>query len=436
MIITVYLSPCQRKNHNDKLFALRDIEKVEYQISIILKDRIELKILHLISSVAPVFGGTSSACIDMAEATAKLGHKVSIYSTNMAGKQDLDVPLDTTIIKNNVEYKYFQVNTPRFWKPSISMAKALKNNIPNFDLVQIHALYLFQNFIGGHYCRKFNIPYIVTPHGSLDPFLYKRHRWRKSLIEVLYDNNNLRKASAIHFTTEEEKLLAEKHCFGTTSIIVPNGLDTTVYDRLPPKGTFQKLYPETKGKQIILFFSRLSFKKGLDILAPAFINLAKQNKSYHLVLAGPDNEGLGDWVKQQVKDAGISVDGNDKRVTVTGMLKDEAKLSALNDASLFILPSYTENFGIAVIEAMLCGLPVIISDKVNIWRDVKTDNAGLVGPCDIDWFTDNIKKLLADKELCSKMGDAGIKSVKKRYDWNKIALQLESEYKKILASKE
>jgi len=386
----------------------------------------------LISSLAPRFGGPSKACVEMAEATVRLGHEVSIYSTNMDGDNDLDVPLRRETIKNGVKYKYFQVNSPRFWKPSISMAKALNNDIPSFDLVHIHSLYLFHNLVGGYYCRKHDIPYIARPHGTLDPFLYKRHRWRKILVEKLFENRNLKNASAIHFTTEEEKLLAEKHCFGTPRFIVPNGLDTTMYDKLPVKGTFQKLYPETLGKQIILFFSRLNFKKGLDILAPAFARLAKENKKLHLVLAGPDNEGLGDWVKKVISDAQLPVEGAEKCVTITGMLSGENKLAALNDANLFVLPSYTENFGIAVIEAMLCGLPVIISDKVNIWRDVENDNAGLVGPCDREWFTANIRKLLADKNTCLTMGKAGIKSVKSRYDWNKIAVKLEGEYEKII----
>lgn len=391
-----------------------------------------MKILHLISSIAPVFGGTSSACIDMAEATAKIGHKVSIYSTNMAGTQDLDVPLDTTTIKNKVEYKYFQVNNPRFWKPSISMAKALNSDIPNYDLVHIHALYLFQNLIGGLFCRKYNIPYVITPHGSLDPFMYKRHRWRKKLIEIAYDNRNMKNASAIHFTTEEERQLAQKHCFNTPSFIIPNGLDTSIYNKLPPKGTFQTLYPETLGKKIILFFGRLNFKKGIDILTPAFIKLAKNNKNYHLVLAGPDHDGLGNWITNQFQKSKLATTGKNTQLTITGMLKGKDKLAVLNDANLFVLPSYTENFGISVIEAMLCGLPVIISDKVNIWREVQTDNAGLVGPCDINWFANSIHNLLSDEKLCSQMGKAGIISVKNRYDWSKVAVNLEEEYLNIL----
>lgn len=388
--------------------------------------------MHLISSLATRFGGPSKACVEMAEATAKLGHDVTIYTTNIDGTNDLNVPTDKFIRRNGVTYKYFQVNSPRFWRPSLSMAKALKNDIPKFDLVHMHSLYLFHNLVGGYYCRKYNTPYIIRIHGTLDPFLYNRHRWRKTIIERLYENKNLKHASAIHYTTQEEKILAETHCFASPGIVVPNGLDISMYNALPKKGMFRELYPETIGKQIILFFSRLNFKKGLDILTPAFIELAKQNKDYHLVLAGPDNEGLGNWVKEQIKNAGLAIYGKNTRVTITGMLTGKKKLAVLNDANVFALPSYSENFGIAVIEAMLCGLPVIISNKVNIWRDIKEDNAGLIGPCDVKWFRNSIKKLLADKALCNKLSKAGIQSVKKRYDWNKIAISLSKHYQNIV----
>lgn len=393
-----------------------------------------MKILHLMASLARQFGGPSKACFEMANALAQRGHKISLFTTNMDGSYDMTISDLGHNIHSEVDIRLFQVNWPRFWKPSIGMAAALKREIQNFDVVHIHSLYLFHNLVGGYYCRKYGVPYIIRPHGTLDPFLYKRHRFRKKIMEMLFENRNLKNADAIHFTTKEEMELAKPYIFGAPGIVIPNGLHPSEYSELPPKGSFRKKHPETAGKKLVLFFSRINFKKGLDILTPAFIKLAKKQNDFHLVLVGPDDSNLLPEIVRQLQQAGLSTEGPQSRITITGMLLGNDKLAALNDADVFVLPSYSENFGIAVIEAMICGLPVIISDKVNIWREVVEDGAGIAGPCNINWFADTIESLLKQPEKQHEMGVAGIASVKKRYDWKQIAIQLENEYLRIINS--
>jgi glycosyltransferase involved in cell wall biosynthesis len=223
-------------------------------------------------------------------------------------------------------------------------------------------------------------------------------------------------------------LLAENCTAFSHGIIIPNGLNPNNYQILPPKGSFRKSHPETSLKKLILFLGRISFKKGLDILIPAFIRLSMKHPDYNLVVSGPDNEGIVERIIFELQQAGLPTEGPNSRITITGMISGDEKLAALNDADVFVLPSYSENFGIAVIEAMICGLPVIISDKVNIWREVVTDKAGIAGPCDINWFADAIESLLEQPEKRHEMGLAGIASVKKRYDWKNIAIQLENAY--------
>ncbi|MBU1109747.1 MAG: glycosyltransferase [Candidatus Riflebacteria bacterium] len=391
-----------------------------------------MKILHLISSLASRFGGPSKACIEMADAVNKLGHEVSIYSTTMDGKNDLSKADFCDKLSEKIDLQLFQVNWPRFWIPSLSMARALKKKIKEFDIVHIHSLYLFHNLVGAYYCRTFCIPYIIRPHGTLDPFLYKRHRFRKALFEILFENRNLKNADAIHFTTTDEMELAKPHTFEAPGIVIPNGLHLEEYEVLPDKGYFRAKYPETIGKKLILFFSRINFKKGLDILIPAFIKLARKHPDYHLVLVGPDDSNLTPGIKKELLQAGLALEGPYQRTTFTGMLSGKDKLAVLNDSDVFVLPSYSENFGIAVIEAMICKLPVIISDKVNIWREVVEDGAGLAGPCLVEWFSEAIERLLNNPEQCAAMGQAGQKSVKNRYSWDQIAIQLENAYTTII----
>ncbi len=359
---------------------------------------------------------------------ASVGHTVSIYTSNQSGPSELNVPTDQPVFKDRVEIRYFPIQHPRFWGFSIPLARALHKVISEVDIVHIHSLYLFHDIVASHYCRKYSVPYLIRPHGTLDPFLYRRHRLRKSIVELFFENRNIRKASAIHFTTEQEEKLAKQYTFETPGIVVPNGLYLEEYEKLPKVGSFRSQYPETIGKSIILFFGRLNFKKGLNILVQAFSQVAKKRDDVNLILAGPDNEGYGKKIRSWLRSERVL-----DRATFTGMLTGEDKLSVLHDADVFVLPSYTENFGISVVEAMACGLPVIISDKVNIWREVAESGAGKVAPCDPDRFAEIILDLLDNPEMAKQMGRKGKALVKKRFQWSKIALALEDAYRSIIS---
>jgi len=364
----------------------------------------------------------------MARAVASLGHNVSIYTTNQDGPVELYVPVGQPVFKDGVEIQHFPVQHPRFWSFSIPLALALRETIRDYDIVHIHSLYLFHNMVAAHYCRKYNLPYLIRPHGTLDPFIYKRHRMRKSIMECVFENRNIKSATAVHFATEEEKILATPYIFKTNSFVVPNGLDFQEYENLPVPGTFRIQYPETLDKKIILFFGRINFKKGLDILVRSFAKIAKRVDDVHLVITGPDNEGFGNKVRSWLAKEGVS-----DRVTFTGMLLGGKKLAVLRDADIFVLPSYTENFGISVIEAMACGLPVVISDKVNIWREIQDSGSGKIVPCDLNRFAEAISDLLKDMKTAKQMGDKGKLLVKERFQWATVALALEDIYRSIIS---
>lgn len=387
-----------------------------------------MKILHVIANLAPRYGGPSKACVEMARATARLGHQVSIFTTNQDGPTELDVPVDRPVFKDSVEIRYFPIQFPRFFSTSWPMARALQDILPEFDIVHIHSLYLFHGAVAAYYCRKYGIPYLIRPHGTLDPYLYKRHRLRKNIVESLFENRNLQHAAAIHFTTEEEKELAQPYVFGIPGIVIPNGIDISEYENLPDAGTFRTQYPELKDKKIVLFLGRLNFKKGLDILTQAFAMVAEKREDVRLVIAGPDNDGYGKQVKSWLQETGVL-----DRVLFTGMLQGRDKLAALRDADLFVLPSYSENFGIAVVEAMASGIPVVISDKVNIWREVKKYGAGKIVSCDAEQFAEAIIEILQNDDQTRRMGENGRELVSDFFQWDKIAVRLEEEYGKILS---
>jgi glycosyltransferase involved in cell wall biosynthesis len=386
-----------------------------------------MKILHVIANLAPRYGGPSKACWEMARAVAQLGHEVSIYTTNQDGTRELPVPLDRPVYRDGVEIRYFPIQAPRFWGTSLPLARGLRQKVPASDLVHIHSLYLFHNLVAGHYCRQYDIPYLMRPQGTLDPFIYRRHRWRKRLMELLFEHRNIRRASALHFTTAEEAELAAPFTFQTPGLVVPLGFDSAEFAVLPEPGQFRVRHPEIGDNRIVLFFGRVNFKKGLDLLVKAFAAVARKQEDVQLVIAGPDNEGWGDKVRSWLSDEGLL-----GRSTFTGMLLGPEKLAVLRDADMFVLPSYSENFGIAVIEAMAAGLPVIISDKVNIWREVQAGEAGRVIPCDAAALAEQILDLLAQPELARQMGQNGRSLVQERFQWPRIAQNLVAAYAQII----
>jgi glycosyltransferase involved in cell wall biosynthesis len=363
----------------------------------------------------------------MARAVAQLGHEVSIYTTNQDGAGALAVPVGQPVWQDGVEIRYFPIHAPRFWSASLPLAIGLRHKIPGADLVHIHSLYLFHNLVAGHFCRQYGIPYLVRPHGTLDPFIHRRHRGRKRLMETWFENRNLRQAAAIHFTTGEEQRLATPFTLGTPGLVVPLGINLDEFAAMPEPGSFRRRHPEIGDKPIILFFGRINFKKGLDILAKAFGVVARQRQDVRLVIAGPDNEGWGARVRAWLKEAGAL-----DRTTFTGMLLGPDKLAVWRDASLFVLPSYSENFGLAVIEAMAAGLPVIISDQVNIWPEVGNAGAGRVIPCEAAALADQILKLLANPDAARAMGRQGRWLVEERFSWPRIACRLAEAYVRII----
>lgn len=386
-----------------------------------------MKILHVIANLAPRYGGPSTACWEMARAVARLGHEVSIFTTNQDGPGQLAVPTDRPAPRDGVEVHYFPIQPPRFWGTSRPLGRALRQKIPTVDLVHVHSLYLFHDLVAGRFCRASGVPYLIQPHGSLDPFIHQRHRWRKTLMERLFERRNIREAAAILFTTEEERDLAAPFTFGTAGLVVPLGLDFTEFATLPPKGEFRSRYPEIGDKPIILFFGRVNFKKGLDILAQAFGAVARRRGNARLVIVGPDNEGWGGQVRHWLAEAGAL-----ERTTFTGMLLGREKLAVLQDADMFVLPSYSENFGLSVIEAMAAGLPVIISDKVNIWREVQQGAAGRVIPCEAAALADQLLDFLDHADEAAAMGRRGRALVQERFQWPRIAPELAKAYASII----
>ena len=379
-----------------------------------------MNLLHVISSLGIRYGGPSKACFEMARAVARRGHNVSIFTTDQGGLGGLEVTVGTSVVRDGVSIHCFPASFPHFWKFSPRLARALRVEIPRVDLVHLHSLYLYHDKVVGRECRRAGTPYFLRPHGSLAPYLYRRHRFRKMLMELWFQNAVTRGAAAIHFTTDEERRLARPYIFGASEVVIPLGLDMDEYRALP-RGRFRAAHPEIGDRPIVLFLGRLNFTKGLDVLIRAFVGAVRVADA-HLVIAGPD-DGMGAKVSTWIDSHGLST-----RTTFTGMVTGSSKLALLADSDLFVLPSWSESFGIAVIEAMACGLPVAISDKVNLWREIAGADAGWVTPPQAEPLRTVLVEALSDPGEAREKGARGRRLVTERFQWSRIAVALEQAY--------
>jgi len=388
-----------------------------------------MRILHVIPTMSARYGGPAKACGEMSMAMADRGHHVEIFTTNYDGFGGYVEPTAGPLSerRQDVTVHRFPVDVPPdYFRISRPLARALNEKLKSFDLLHVHSLYLFTTLASGFFAHRHQVPLILRPHGTLDPYIYPRHRGRKFVVETLYQNRLFKRAAAIHYTTEEERQLAAPYTFDRPGFVAPLGLNIDDYRPLPPRGTFRDRFPKTRDKSILLFLGRINFKKGLDVLAKAFGEVATKRDDVHLVIAGPDNDAL----KPKVE-AWLEAEGVLDKTTFTGMLVGEAKLAALNDADLFVLPSFSENFGIAVIEAMASGLPVLISNKVNIHQEIDAADAGAVEPVDAGRFAQRILAMLDDREALKRQGERGIETVTRLFNWPRIGEKLEDVYQAV-----
>jgi len=385
-----------------------------------------MKILHVIPALAYGFGGPTQAVLEICKGLVKYGTDVTIFTTNADIKKKLDVPINKEVNLDGIKIFYFSIDFFHRYKFSFDLIDAIKKKIKDFDIIHIHSLFQFPTLISSYYARKFNKPYIIRPLGQLDPFLLRRHRLRKLFDLYILERKNIEYANYLHFTTEEEEKLARKSGLKFSSFVLPLGIDLENFKNLPDWGEFRKKYPETKDKRIILFLGRISFKKGLDILIEAFYQLCKIREDIHLVIAGPDDEGYGAKIKTLVKKRNIL-----DKVTFTGMLLGKDKLSAFRDSDIFVLPSYSENFGLAVIEAMVCGLPVVISNKVNLYPYIQNREAGIVVEPEEFSLYNGLKKILDDPVLSLKLKENARMLIREKFSIDRIIPQLVDIYKKL-----
>ena len=389
-----------------------------------------MKILQIIPHYLPAYqyGGPIYSVHNLAKAMVEKGVDVSVWTTNLGLKNRDDVPFGKEVLIDGVRVFYFPIIGSFHYAFSPALMRYMDDRIKDFDIVHIQGVYQFHSLVAGYFARKYGIPYVLSPRGMLLPaFLKMKGKIKKKIYINLVEKKNLKKADLVHCTTEDEwKGLGDLGISLKRTIVIPNGIPTEEIRGVPGERTFKEKY-NLSGKITILFLSRLIWSKGLDILISAFSKVVSQYRNTHLVLAGPDSEGYRSKVERWIRDEGI-----EDFVTFTGFLKDKQKLAALQGSDIFVQPSYSESFGMAAVEAMFAGLPVVLSKKVGIWDVIEKDNCGVIVDLKPESIAEGILHLLRNPEERLKMGERGRETAIREFSIDNVAEKMIEAYNDIV----
>ncbi len=379
-----------------------------------------MHILHVIPGLSNASGPTH-VVVNLCERMADHGHSVSIYYLEN-WQSDTILP-----VHPNLSVEAFPFGPIRKWGFSSALRNTLKQRMAEFDIVHIHALWLYPQVVAARTAWEKGVPYLVRPIGSLEPWaLSSQGRLRKKLYMSLIERRHLDKAAAIHATSQQEAANISKLGIRTKIVMVPNGINFDEYHNLPSCEVFRNRFNISSDEKIILYIGRLHPIKGIDILIDAFSQVHNHMSDVVLAIVGPFETGYKTTITNQILHRGIS-----KSVVFTGELQGRDKLSAYAAADVFVLPSHSENFGIVVAEAMAAGLPVVVSRNAP-WADIETCDAGFWVNLDADEIADAILTVLGDPNLASKMGQNGRTLIKEKYTWDEIAKRMLRVYENIV----
>lgn len=394
-----------------------------------------MKILCVTPSYWPAFqyGGPIASNHNLNRALVKKGIDVTVYTTNVGLDKKISLNQEVNINGVKVTYftfiKFFEFLGTTGWQFSLELTHALKRNLNSVDIVYLPAVWNYPTTVAAYYCRKYKKPYIIAPKGVLYPYTKCKNAWKKWPYYKLFAERDIKNATAIHYTSEDEANRCHSLFLGlkNQAIIIPNGIELSDFNISPTRDSLWKRYPILKDKKIILFLGRINWIKGLDILVKAYSRLAKERSDVHLLIVGSDEERYGEKVKSWLKNESISA-----RVTFTGMLTSREKLEAFTGSDVFALPSYSENFGMAAVEAMACNVPVIISNKVGIYKEVESTKAGLIIATNPNELYDALVKLLDNKRESLEMGKRGRKLVEEHFAIEKVADRMIKTFEEII----
>lgn len=373
------------------------------------------RVLHVVASINEDTGGPAITVPALARALARAGAECTVASLDyvrhgprptLEGVREVTQPVG--LLARNL----------RGWSPSFARALCCLAR-ESADIVHGNGLWMFPNLYARRAAAQAHIPLVISPRGMLDPWSQQRSAIKKAIAWHAFERGNLHSAAAFHATSDAEAGAIRALGLRQPIAIITNGVAFAQSELPPARGMLEARFPGLRGKRWLLFLSRLHPKKGIAELLSAWRSLEGRLPDWHLVLAGPDLDGYGETMRRRCVELGIAA-----RATFTGMLSGEAKDCALGNAELFVLPTHSENFGIAVAEALARGVPVITTREAP-WRVLQDAGCGW-------WIRDSLPELEAtldaamslDAARLREMGARGKLVVARDCSWEQAALQM------------
>ena len=388
------------------------------------------KVLQVIPSLASVRGGPTEVAINLTKVLRKRGINVEIVTTNDDGAEVLEVPLQKLVTYRGVPVRFFprfdvELGRDRGFLFSPSLTQWLWENVRHYDILDNHYLFSYSSSCAAAIARRFNVPYTVRTMGQLSPWALAQSQRKKQVYAKLLERKNLNHAAAIHCTSLGE--VADVRKFGIDSSTITLPLGVNLPETIPnAKKKLCYEYNLNPDWPVLLFLSRLHYKKRLELLLQALHQMPGE-RNFYLLIAGTGETAYINQIKKQIQD--LDLEGNCRFI---GFITGETKDLVLQGSDLFVLPSYAENFAIAVAEALAAGTPVVITPGIQIAPEIAQADAGLVVEGTTEAFVEAIAQLLQSPELRSQYGKNGRNLVQKRFVWDAIAKRLIPLYQTII----
>ncbi len=379
-----------------------------------------MRILHVVPTYLPAvrYGGPIYSVHSLCKALVALGHEVHVYTTSVDGEKDSEVPLGQPVNLDGVQVWYFPSRHLRRLYYSPPLLRMLKKEVRKFDIVHLHSVFLWPTWAAARTARQCGIPYILTPRGMLvNDLVQRKSRWLKICWIKLIEQKNIERAALVHLTSSRELDELEKFSFqAAQTAVIPNGVDgSATWEKNELRADVQKIVSQP---DYVLFFGRINWEKGIDRLIRIWKNVPK----VRLIVAGNDEEGYLQQLQQIAKEEQVEA-----RITFLARSISGADKEALFAAArLFVLPSYSENFGITVLEAMIRKIPIIVTEEVGAAEIVRKSGAGKVVIADN--LGQEIAAILADDKELSVMAQCGYEHVVQQYSWDRIGKRMEHVY--------
>jgi glycosyltransferase involved in cell wall biosynthesis len=372
-----------------------------------------MRILQCTGDIDPAMGGSVEAARQLSIALDKSGHSVELVTLRQPRPEWIEQWRGTVHYLGPSSTRYLYSRSLPAW---------IAERANHLDAVVVHGLWRYTSVGVWRGLRGRSVPYFVFPHGMLDPYFKSAFRWQhvqKAICWRIAESRVVRDAQAVLFTSEEERRRARLtfRPYTCRECVVGLGIARPPGEQEVEKRAFLTQFPQLAEKRIVLFLGRIHPKKGCDLLVHAFARLAPADPLLHLVIAGPDECGWRVGLERLAVQLGVA-----NRVTFTGVLNGGLKWGALHASEVMALPSHAENFGIAVVEALACGVPVLLSEEVNIWHEIEADGAGFAAQADIPGVTSLLEQWLAiTEERRAGMRANALRSFAKRFELEHFA---------------